>query len=97
MDGRVIWRILVLLIIFVATIFLVNKLDNAGVEDVSIEMEQATLPIVYVRYNDDFINTLHGYTGKVDTTYFRDTITPMDYGRSIELWVDQTKKNYSSY
>lgn len=97
MDGRVVWRIVVLLLIFLSTIFLVNKLDNAGVEDVSVEMEQATLPIVYVRYNDSFINTLHGYTGKVDTTYFRDTITPMDYGRTIELWVDQAKKNYASY
>ena len=95
MDGRVIWRILVLVMVFFATIFLVNKLDNSGVEEASVEMEQATLPIVYVRYQDEFINTLHGYTGKVDTTYFRDTITPMDYGRTIELWADQGKKGYS--
>ncbi len=97
MDGRVIWRILVLVIIFFATLFVVNKIENIGVEEVSIEMEQATLPIVYVRYNDEFINTLHGYSGKVDTTYFRDTITPMDYGQTIELWADQGKNNYSGY
>lgn len=97
MDGRVVARILVLLFIFTGTILVVNKINNRGVEEFSVEMEQATLPIVYVRYNDRFINTLHGYTGKVDTTYFRDTITPMDYGKTIELWADQGKDTYGSY
>lgn len=97
MDGRVIWRIVVLVLCFFATIFLVNKFENAGVEEVSIEMEQATLPIVYVRYDNELINVLHGYAGKVDTTFFRDTITPMDYGKTIELWADQGKYDYTSY
>lgn len=97
MDGRVLAKILVLLLVFCGTVFIVNKLNNAGVEDVSVEMEQATLPIVYVRYEEDFINVLHGYTGKVDTTYFRDTITPMDYGQTIELWADQATDNYGVY
>ena len=97
MDGRVVTRILVLICIFFGTIFVVNKIHNAGVEEVSVEMEQATLPIVYVRYDETFINTLHGYTGKVDTTYFRDTITPMDYGQTIELWADQGSENYDGY
>lgn len=97
MDGRVVAKILVLLLIFTGTIFIVNKINNRGVEEVSVEMEQATLPIVYVRYNDNFINTLHGYTGKVDTTYFRDTITPMDYGQTIELWADQGNESYGTY
>lgn len=97
MDGRVAARILILFMIFITTILVVNRIDNRGVEEVSVEMGQATLPIVYVRYNDEFINTLHGYTGKVDTTYFRDTITPMDYGRTIELWADQSSDAYSGY
>lgn len=97
MDGKVVTRILVLLVIFLGTIFFVNKINNAGVEEVSVEMEQATLPIVYVRYEEDFINTLHGYTGKVDTTYFRDTITPMDYGQTIELWADQGSDDFGTY
>ena len=97
MDGRLIAKILTLFMIFVGSIFVVNKIDNAGVEEVSVEMEQAELPIVYVRYKDSFINALHGYTGKVDTTYFRDTITPMDYGQTIELWSDQGNVNYGTY
>ena len=97
MDGRLVAKILILFAIFIGSIFVVNRIDNAGVKDVSVEMEQAELPIVYVRYHDQFINTLHGYTGKVDTTYFRDTITPMDYGQTIELWSDQGTQDYNGY
>lgn len=97
MDGRLVAKILILFAIFIGSIFVVNRIDNAGVQDVSVEMEQAELPIVYVRYHDQFINTLHGYTGKVDTTYFRDTITPMDYGQTIELWSDQGSREYNAY
>ncbi len=97
MDGRLFAKILILICIFFGTIFFVNGLHNRGVEDVSVEMEQATLPIVYVRYSNRFINTLHGYTGKVDTTFFRDTITPMDYGQTIELWADQGSDEYGTY
>ncbi len=97
MDGRVLGKILVLVMIFIGTIFVVNRINNRGVEEVSVEMEQATLPIAYVRYHDNFINMLHGYTGKVDTTYFRDTITPMDRGQTIELWLNQGNQEYGTY
>lgn len=97
MDGRVVAKVLLLIFIFVGTIFFVNKLNNAGVNEVTTEMEQATLPIMYVRYEDQFINELHGYTGKVDTTYFRDTITPMDYGQTVELWGNLGDREYTRY
>ena len=97
MDGRVAAKILLLLFIFIGTIFVVNRLNNSGVEEVSAEMEQSALPIMYVRYENQFINELHGYTGKVDTTYFRDTITPMDYGQTVELWGSLGDKEYSRY
>ena len=97
MDGRLVTKILVLILIFFGTIFVVNRMSNAGVSEVTAEMEQSTIPVMYVRYNDQFINTLHGYTGKVDTTYFRDTITPMDYGQNIEIWVSQGEEAFTGY
>ena len=97
MDGRVVVKILVLLLIFTGTIFLVNKMNNVGVDQVAAEMEQSTIPVMYVRYDNQLINMLHGYTGKVDTTYFRDTITPMDYGQTIELWSGQGEEVFQGY
>ncbi|MBE5922868.1 MAG: hypothetical protein E7271_00180 [Lachnospiraceae bacterium] len=97
MDGRFAAKIVFLVIIFFGTIFVVNQLNNAGVDEVSAEMEQSAVPLVYVRYEDQFINTLHGYTGKVTTTNFRDTITPMDYGQTINLWATKGETECSSY
>lgn len=97
MDRRLVVKILILLFIFIGSIYIVNIINNRGIEKTSVEMEQATLPIVYVRYGKHFINTLHGYTGKVDTTYFRDAITPLDHSQTIELWSDQGEENYDSY
>ncbi|MCR5701167.1 MAG: hypothetical protein K6G76_03360 [Lachnospiraceae bacterium] len=97
MDGRFVARIIFLVIIFFGTIFVVNQLNNAGVDEVSAEMEQSAVPLVYVRYEDQFINTLHGYTGKVTTTNFRDTITPMDYGQTINLWATKGETENTGY
>lgn len=97
MDGRLIVKLMVLLLIFSGTIFIVNKMNNAGVDQVTTEMEQSTIPVMYVRYDEQMINMLHGYTGKVDTTCFRDTITPMDYGQTIEIWSGQGDEAFLGY
>ena len=67
MDGRLVAKILVLLFIFTGTIFIVNKINNNGVEEVSVEMEQATLPIVYVRYKETYKVFKRGDIRKGDT------------------------------
>ena len=72
-------------------------MSNAGVDQVTAEMEQSTISVMYVRYDEKLINMLHGYTGKVDTTYFRDTITPMDYGQTIEIWAGQGEESFQGY
>lgn len=97
MDRRLVAKILVLIVIFVGTIFIVNRMSNAGVDQVTAEMEQSTISVMYVRYDEKLINMLHGYTGKVDTTYFRDTITPMDYGQTIEIWASQGEEAFQGY
>ncbi|MBR1598558.1 MAG: hypothetical protein IJ661_06610 [Lachnospiraceae bacterium] len=97
MDRRLAARILIIILVFTGTIFVVNKMSNAGVSEVTAEMEQSAIPVMYVRYNEQFINMLHGYTGKVDTTYFRDTITPMDYGQNIEIWVSRSEGVFTGY
>ena len=97
MDRNGIFKIVVLIFIFIATIFVVNRINNKGVTDLAAEMEQAKLPILYVRKDDRLINMLHGYTGKVDTTYFRDTITPLDTKKTITLWVAQARESIDGY
>lgn len=96
MNKNIFIKAIVLVSIFIATVLIVNRINNAGVDNLAAEMEQPTLPLVYVRYNDRSINCMHGYTGDVDTTLLRDTITPIDKDKTINLWVDQNNSNIDS-
>ena len=75
--GTLIMRIIVMAVFFVITFFLVDKFQNRQYKNLAMEMENATLPLVYVDYEGRYINCLHGYTTVVDTTLFRDCITPV--------------------
>ena len=86
--GTLIMRIIVMAVFFVITIFLVDKFQNRQYKNLAMEMENATLPLVYVDYEGRYINCLHGYTTVVDTTLFRDCITPVTDDKKVRLAVD---------
>lgn len=96
--GTLIMRIIVMAVFFVITIFLVDKFQNRQYKNLAMEMENATLPLVYVDYEGRYINCLHGYTTVVDTTLFRDCITPVTDDKKVRLAVDDKNgyaKDYS--
>lgn len=52
------------------------------------EMSKATLPIVYMNVNDEYINPLHGYTTEMEGNYLRGPITPLMANRSVTFRAD---------
>ena len=52
------------------------------------EMSKATLPIVYMSVNDEYINPLHGYTTEMEGNYLRGPITPLMANRSVTFRAD---------
>lgn len=52
------------------------------------DMNKATLPIIYLNVNDEYINPLHGYTVEMEGNYLRGTITPLMANRSISFRAD---------
>ena len=81
-------------VFFVITIFLVDKFQNRQYKNLAMEMENATLPLVYVDYEGRYINCLHGYTTVVDTTMLRDCITPVTDDKKVTFAVDD-KNGYA--
>lgn len=75
---NVLVRILVMAAIFVITIYLVNIFQNRSYKNLAAEMKDAELPLAYVSYGDSLLNCMHGYTGEVDLTLLRDSVTPID-------------------
>lgn len=86
--GNIILSIIVMAAAFVATAIIVNKFENREYENLTALMEDSTLPLVYVQYENQYINCLHGYRTMPDTTLQRDAITPVDENKSIRLFVD---------
>ncbi len=65
-------------VMFVAALFLMSHFMNKGNTDITMEMSDATFPLVYVLQQDRQINEMHGYTDKMDTAFQNETITVMD-------------------
>ena len=52
------------------------------------DMAPASLPIIYMNVNDEYINPHHGYTCEMEGNYLRETITPLMANRSVSFKVD---------
>lgn len=59
-------------------------------------MNNATLPVVYIEYEDTLVNMLHGYTNNIDITLLRDAIIPVSKERQIKLWVSGSSASVDS-
>lgn len=63
---------------FFAALFLMNHFMNKGNTDITMEMSDASFPLVYVLQQDRQINEMHGYSDKMDTTFQNETVTVID-------------------
>lgn len=81
-------RIGVFLSVFFLSMAVAEKLLNRGNTDMTAEMGQATLPIVYMNVNDEYVNPLHGYTVDMEGSYLRGAITPLKANREVDILID---------
>lgn len=96
MIKRVIIKVIVLFSIFFISIIIFNKIKNIGTDNQSAELEQATLPLLFVDYNNQLINCMYGFTSDIDPTLFKDSVTPVNSSnRCISLVLDEYKNNVS--
>ncbi len=93
MIRKIIIRVIVFIAVATGTAFLVNKLNNLGLDAVSREVEEPTLPVVYCKLGERTVNMMYGYTQVMSTSLMRDGIIPVndEYGVTVQV-VD-----YSSY
>lgn len=77
----------VLSIIFILSMLFFGKLTNHTNEDLTMEMEEATLPVISLYENGTEINQLHGYSTEMNAAYMRDTITPIDKSRLLPITI----------
>ena len=54
----------------------------------TIDMPEATLPVISVLYGDKSVNTMYGYTERMDAGTMRDSISPIGEERSLSFSVN---------
>lgn len=84
---RVLTRIAVLLVIFVASVAVFSQFINDETRTRTEDMSQATLPLVYMVFKGVEMNPLHGYVKPMAVTAVRDTLTPISTERDVSIEV----------
>ncbi len=70
---------------FLISLLIISSLMNRGTTDMTVEMGKATLPVVSVLNRDREINRMYGVKSVVEPNMMRDTLTPLDEGRNLDI------------
>ena len=76
------------LVYLVAVIGFFFVFSTRETEDLSVDLSEASMPVVSTEYNGMLLNRANGYSAQMDATYLRDCITPVDDDRTLSLRVD---------
>ena len=79
----------VCVVTFLISLFVISAIMNRGNTDMTMEMSEASYPLVYINYEGQHINCLHGYANEMDVSFMRDTITPLGEDRNISLYLEK--------
>lgn len=75
----------VLLLLFLAalggTAAFINRDKTVGTR----EMEEASLPVMYMEVSDILVNPMYGYAREMEEQYMRDSLTPLPTGRELTM------------
>jgi hypothetical protein len=90
-----VYRGIILVAVFIGA--LVYFQSNIGKEEVketeTIKMGNASFPVLYIKSKDHTINLMHGYSSNINAGLVRDSITPIDDDKTIEVLIDQNKND----
>ena len=86
---KLIINIAIVIAVFFISLFVAGSIINQGTTDMTMEMGQATFPVVTVRFNGIEMNPMHGYRKEMKTNLMRESITPLMSGRKVALQIDR--------
>ena len=89
-------KLIAFLVTFVVALFVVNRIMNEGHDNLTMEMAEASLPLITMEMGGVEYNQLHGYTADMDIALQRDTVTVLGESRDIGFVVDTFGQNVRS-
>ena len=82
-------KTILLITIFIFSLYFIGGYMNQGNVDMTAQMGPATYPLVYVMMGELKLNCLRGYAEPMETSYLRETLTPLTDGRRLSLRIDK--------
>lgn len=76
------------LVAFFLSLVIISGIMNMGNTDLTVEMSEASFPLVYVILDNEQVNCLHGYSGEMQGNYLRDTITVLPENRNLPVSIE---------
>ncbi len=86
-------KLAVFLAIFIVSSIICNKIMNKDHDNLTMEMSEASLPLVTMVTDGMRYNQLHGYTADTDIAFQRDTVTVLGENRDTGFVVDTYGEN----
>lgn len=81
-------KCVIIMTVFIAALFIISGIMNKGNTDMTVEMSEASFPIVTMKYGGRSVNELHGYDDVMEVNYMRESITPLAMGRKVSIEID---------
>lgn len=82
-------KIAVCIMVFFVSILVSMNIMNQRNTDMTAEMAQASFPLVHIENSGIAYNTLHGLKQEIDTTFWREPITPLEADRKLSFVVEK--------
>lgn len=83
--GKKVVKPIVLTGIFLLALVTFSLTTNKVNKDLTANMDEASLPVMYFVYNGIQINELHGYTREMDLLSMRDSVLPIGEDRRLNM------------
>lgn len=74
--------------VFVLTLIVAGRIMNKGHDNLTVEMSEASFPLVTMEMDGVAYNQLHGYAGAMDVAFQRDVVTVLGTNRDTGFVVD---------
>lgn len=81
-------KIGIIVLIFLTAVIACSLILNQETEEQPVSLDEPTLPSVSFHVEDQVVNLLAGYVNEMDITAMRDSITPVEATRTLQMEVD---------
>lgn len=86
---KILFRAVLFITVFAGTAVIVNAISNRGSDRSYVELDGATLPVVYACYGEKTLTPLPAYKQEMDPSLIRDSVLPVGDDKEVHFSLDR--------